>query len=200
VRSGVSPGCVRASGAKGCVQRPGPKCRYVAATIAHRGPVGLGRGTQAMATGAPVRKATLADAPRLAQALALASRTTRSLPGCSLTGSDAAVSCRLRGVPPAQAGLSPRRGLDDRRRGRGRGLAAAARAMAAVPLPAAGAAASPGPVPWPADRLGVGWAQSRGGAAFPRSIPLVPVHPGRPASTTSTARNAASPCTRRYGW
>src|SRR5215204_4986898 len=44
----------------------------VAATIAHGAPVGPGRGTQAMGTGSSVRKATLADAPRLAQALASA--------------------------------------------------------------------------------------------------------------------------------
>ena len=51
---------------------PDPKCRQVAATIAHRGPIGPRRGTQALATGSSVHKATLADAPRLAQALASA--------------------------------------------------------------------------------------------------------------------------------
>jgi hypothetical protein len=67
----------------------------VTATIAHRGPVDPGRGKRVMATGSSVRKATLADAPRLAQALASAFQDDPVMPGSSLTSSAAAaVFCR----------------------------------------------------------------------------------------------------------
>jgi hypothetical protein len=112
-----------------------------------------------MATGASVRKATLADAPRLAQALASAfqddpviawifpdqQRRRRVLP--------AFMEFRLRKLafPHDEVWMT------------------AGGAAAAVWLPppgrwqlsrspAAATVASPGPVPWPADRLGVGWA------------------------------------------
>jgi hypothetical protein len=47
--------------------------------------------------------------------------------------------------------------------------------------PAAAAAAASGPVFWSADRLGVGWARPHGGAASLRSASLVSVHPGHRA-------------------
>ena len=81
-----------------------------------------------MATGSSVRKATLADAPRLAQALASAFQDD---PVMAWIFPD---QQRRRAVLPAFMEFRlrklafPRPGLDDRRRGGGRGLALAARA------------------------------------------------------------------------
>jgi len=82
-----------------------------------------------------------------------------SLPGSSPMSNAAALSCRPSWSSASASWPSPRRGLDDRRRGGRRCVAPVARTMAAVPPAAAAAAAAPGPVPWPADRLGVGWAR-----------------------------------------
>jgi GNAT superfamily N-acetyltransferase len=128
--------------------------------------------TQAMATGASVRKAALADALGWPRRWPQPSRTTRSSPGSSLTSTAAALSCRPSWSSACASWPSPRPGLEDRRRGGGRGLAPAARALAAVPLPAAAAAGCPGPVPWPADRLGVGV----GWSAWRRAIPRIGSH------------------------
>src|SRR5215211_6417412 len=108
-----------------------------------------------MPTGSSVRKATLADAPRLAQAWASAfqddpviawifpdqQRRRRVLP--------AFMEFRLRKLafPHDQVWMTA--------------------GGAAVALPAAAAAAAPGPVPRSADRLDIGWAGAHGGAASP---------------------------------
>ena len=155
-----------------------------------------------MPTPSSVRKATLADAPRLAQTLASAfqddpvitwifpdqHRCRRVLPA-------------FMGVPPPQAGLPPRRGLDGRRRGGGRGLAAAAWAMAACPAPSGCGCC----LPWSGflvrgpSRCWVGWGAWRRGTrtigptgTSPRELRLDPGATAASSAATGVSVRAGS--------